>query len=171
MMTRVDPMSKQWIVLYTKPRFEKKAHLGLCDLSIETYLPLQRVVKLWSDRKKRVEEPLFPGYVFVKVNERERLCALEAPGIVSCVSFNKRVAIVREVEIEGIRRLLGEGCPVEVLPRVLAGTRVKVIGGPLAGIEGVVTEVRGSSRFAVVVEVLRRSVVAEVPYECVDRIS
>jgi transcription elongation factor/antiterminator RfaH len=158
----MDQNSQRWYVLYTKPRFEKKVHLQLLQKQIESYLPLHKVTRRWSDRKKKVEEALFPNYIFVHTQEKERLASLETAGVVRCVSFGGRVAVVPDSEIQSLKRMLSEDQPVQVYPIVALGTKVRITRGPLSGVEGVLTEIRGMKRFALTIEALRRSVLMEI---------
>lgn len=113
-------MTKKWLALYTKPRWEKKVHLLLTQNGIETYCPLNKVKRKWSDRIKSVEEPLFKSYVFVKVTEEERTKVRLTNGVVNFVYWNKKPAIVREKEIETIKRFLNDHENVGVRPIELA---------------------------------------------------
>ena len=158
----LDPHIRRWFVLYTRARFEKTVDRQLLDEQIESYLPSQTVIKRWSDRKKKIEQPLFPGYVFIHTTEKERLSAVAASGVVRCVMFNNKVAVVRDVEIENIKRLLGKGHTVEVHPSLPVGTRVRIVRGLLAGIEGILTDISGKRKFAVTLEALNRSVLTEI---------
>lgn len=158
----VEQEHRRWVVLYTRPRHEKKVHDQLCRGLFECYLPLYMRVRQWSDRKKEVAEPLFPCYVFIHTTERERLAAIQTSGVVRCLMMNRKVAVVQETEIENIKRLLNEQCMLEVHPSVVVGAKVKIVSGPLAGMEGIVTTIRGRQRFAVTIEALSRSIVVEV---------
>ncbi len=97
-----------WYVLYTKPKNEKKVAEQLADLGLEVYCPTVKTVKVWSDRKKKVSEPLFKSYVFVKVNESQRDDVFEAYGVVRYLFWLGKPAVVREEEIEAIRNFLSE---------------------------------------------------------------
>jgi transcription antitermination factor NusG len=156
---------RRWLVLHTKPRYERKVHWQLVRDQLECYLPLHTVVRHWSDRRKKIEEPLFPGYIFIHTTERERLAALQTYGVTRCVVFNGRAAVVRDVEIQNIRRLLEKPYVLEVYPSLVVGAKVKIVAGPFAGIEGIVTTVRGKRKFAVTVEALSRSVLVEISRE------
>lgn len=164
----MDAIVRHWHVLYTRPRFEKKIYEQLLQKHIESYLPIQKIVKRWSDRKKTVEEPLFTSYVFVHTDEKERLATLQTVGVVRCVSFGGKVAIVPDIQIENLKRMLGEGKPVEVYPTIPVGARVKIARGPLYGIEGVLADIRGSKRFALTIDVLRRSVLIDIGADSVE---
>ena len=116
-MKRVEPIDrdglKRWYALYTRSRHEKKVDYQLREKGIESYLPLQRVLRKWSDRKKWVEEPLFRCYVFVHVDPANRLRALQTFGVVRFVTFSDEPAVVRDDEIENIRRILRESPDAE----------------------------------------------------------
>jgi transcription antitermination factor NusG len=130
---------KNWYVFYTKSKFEKKIDASLVEKGIESFLPLITVVRRWSDRKKKVEEPLFKSYIFAHVNEKERLEVLQVQGVVKCISFRGRIAIVPDFQIEGIKRLLEHKADsLEVGECFNKGDRVRVITGSLKGLEGIV---------------------------------
>lgn len=146
-----------WYALYTRPRHEKTVRDQLTEKRIETYLPLRRVLRLWSDRKKWVEEPLFRSYLFVHTHEEARLMALRTPGAIRVVSFQGRPAKVRDEEIENIRWILKEIPDVETGDPVRLGDRVEVIRGPLSGLQGRLIQVHGSHRLVVLIESIRQA--------------
>ena len=113
-------MTKKWFAIYTKPRWEKKVYQLLVAKGVETYCPLNKVKKKWSDRIKTVEEPLFKSYVFVKVDDAERTKVRLTNGVVNFVYWNKKPAIIREKEIEIIKRFLNDHENVTVQPLELA---------------------------------------------------
>jgi len=113
-------MTKKWFAIYTKPRWEKKVYQLLVAKGVETYCPLNKVKKKWSDRIKTVEEPLFKSYVFVKVDDTERTKVRLTNGVVNFVYWNKKPAIIREKEIETIKRFLNDHENVTVHPLELA---------------------------------------------------
>jgi transcription antitermination factor NusG len=113
-------MTKKWFAIYTKPRWEKKVYQLLVAKGVETYCPLNKVKKKWSDRIKTVEEPLFKSYVFVKVDDTERTKVRLTNGVVNFVYWNKKPAIIREKEIETIKRFLNDHENVTVQPLELA---------------------------------------------------
>jgi transcription antitermination factor NusG len=133
----------KWYAIYTKPRWEKKVNKLLIDKGIETYCPLNKVRRKWSDRIKMVEEPLFKSYVFVKVHDGERSAVRMTEGVINFVYWNKKPAVVKEKEIVAIRRFLDEYDNVEVHSAdIKLDGRVRVVAGPLMDQEGKVTEVR-----------------------------
>jgi transcriptional antiterminator RfaH len=142
-----DPL---WVALYTKSRHEKKVEMQLMERKIPVYLPMKRTLKKWSDRKKWVEEPLFRSYIFVRGNAEERYRAVQCIGVVRQVTFNGKLAVVRDEEIEMIRRILADAPDTDSRPVSLSvGDDVEIETGPLAGLRGRLEEVRGETRFLV----------------------
>lgn len=139
-----DPI-KNWYAVYTLPRWEKKVTRTLDEKGYEAYCPLNRVVRQWSDRKKTVQEPLFKGYVFVQVSEKEKWTLKEIPGILNFVYWNGKPGIIREEEIQTIRRFLNEFTDVQITEcRLDVADRVKVKTGLLMNYEGTVIELHGN---------------------------
>ena len=100
-------LQQKWRVFYTQARAEKKCEQRLGQRGVEVYLPTHKVVRQWKDRKKKVVEPLFRNYIFVRVDEQERLHVLQTPGIVRCVSFGGTPAEVDESSRRHHQRLYG----------------------------------------------------------------
>jgi transcription antitermination factor NusG len=117
-----------------------------------------------------VEMPLFPGYIFCRVPQEQRLRALSAPGVASIVGFGGKDATVEEHEIEAVRRLLQSGAHIEPWPYVRAGHVVEIQAGPLSGMRGEVVREKGLWRLIVNVELLQRSVAAELGREMVKAV-
>lgn len=113
-------MSKQWHVVYTKPRWEKKVTRLLSEKQIEAYCPLNRVKKKWSDRIKTVEIPLFTSYVFVNIDESQKIKVRETEGVLNFIYTEHKPAIARDWEIEKIRRFLSEYEDVELVRQPVA---------------------------------------------------
>ena len=127
-----------WRVFYTKPRAEKRVSARLAAAGLDVFLPLRITLRQWSDRQQRVEVPLFPGYLFARVDERMRLAVLEDEGVVKTVHFGGTLAVVPDREIDLIRRLAGSAEHVEAVAREAfpVGAEVYVSRGPLAGVHG-----------------------------------
>ena len=100
--------NKKWYAVYTKPRWEKKVNKLLLEKNIESYCPLNKVNKKWSDRMKIVEEPLFKSYVFVRVEDEEQVKVRMTNGVVNFVYWQGKPAVVRDEEINVIRKFLNE---------------------------------------------------------------
>lgn len=129
----------RWYVFYTKPRWEKKIYEKLIAKDLEAYLPLIKVWRQWSDRKKLIEEPLFKSYIFAHVNEKGRLAVLQTEGVVRCVSFNGRIAVVPDEQIEYVKKIVEfKQDSLKVAEQIYRGVKVRVISGPLEGMEGYV---------------------------------
>ena len=136
-------MSAKWYAVYTRPRWEKKvAHL-LQGGGIESYCPLNKVRRKWSDRIKLVEEPLFKSYVFVKVDENDRTGVRMTDGVINFVYWDGKPAVVKEKEIEAIKLFLEEHENVSLVKMDLKpNDRVRIVSGPMMDNEGKVLEVK-----------------------------
>ena len=134
-----------WLVIYTKPRWEKKLADQLAAKGFEVYCPTQRVKRRWSDRSKWIDQPLFSSHIFVHLEPERRDAVYFTPGFVRFLFWNKRPAVVRDEEIATLRRWLNdfdhESISVEAYQH---GTSIKVQSGPLQGREATVLEQRGT---------------------------
>ncbi len=161
----------QWRVLYTKPRAEKRALEALKEKGYELYLPTVTTIKQWSDRRKKVEEPLFKSYLFIRATLAETMTAAQHPNIVTMVHFGRQPAIVRNEEIETIRLIVaGEEHVAVVTGKLEVGLRVRIVRGALRGRAGVLTEFRGTKRIAVEIESLGCSLLVEMQSGSVEEI-
>jgi transcription antitermination factor NusG len=153
---------RHWYAVYTRPRWEKKVFRLLCDKGIEAYCPLNRVRKKWSDRIKWVEEPLFKSYVFVKIGENETMQVRMISGIVNFVYWLGKPAIVKNKEIEDIRKFLNEHDEVEAVPLDLkAESLIRIRQGALMDKKGKVVKVF-NNKVRVVIESIGYSLVATI---------
>lgn len=154
-------MSK-WLAIYTKPRWEKKVHQLLTDKGIESYCPLNKVKRKWSDRIKTVEEPLFKSYVFVKVTDDDRTKVRLTNGVVNFVYWNGKPAIIREKEIQTIKRFLDEHESVQVRPmEFVVNQQVLITSGTFMDKRAVVVDVR-RKEVKVAIESLGQELVAYI---------
>lgn len=136
-------MTRKWLAVYTRPRWEKKVNKLLQEKGTESYCPLNKVRRKWSDRVKLVEEPLFKSYVFVKISDEDRTAVRMTPGVINFVYWEGKPAVIKEKEIATIRRFLDEYENVELQTMPLkVDQRVKVAHGPLMDQEGKVLELR-----------------------------
>ena len=134
--------SKKWFAVYTRPRWEKKVHKLLEEKGIESYCPLNKVHRKWSDRIKLIDEPLFKSYVFVKVNEEEKTPVRMTQGVVNFIYWLGKPAIIKEKEIEIIKKFLNDHQDVEVRSiDIKAGKKVMVESGIFMGKQGTVKKV------------------------------
>jgi transcription antitermination factor NusG len=159
--------SKRWFALRVKPRSEKIVATITRNKGFEEFLPLQQTHHRWSDRIKAVDLPLFPGYLFCRIDPQYRLPILTIPGALHFVGIGKAPVPVEDAEIEAIQATLQSGLPAEPWPYLNLGQRVQLESGPLAGIEGLLIEVRKQHRLVVSVSLLGRSVAVEIEREWV----
>ena len=137
--------NEQWYALYTKPRWEKKVARLLDQVGIENYCPINKVTRQWSDRKKVVLEPVFKGYVFVKIGETEKWDVKKVNGVLNYVYWLGKPATIREEEIMTIRKFLNEFNDVEVTDLSLkVNSPVRVKTGVLMNYQGVLIELIGN---------------------------
>jgi transcription antitermination factor NusG len=154
-----DP-KKNWYVVYTKPRWEKKVYALLTERRLEAYCPLNRVRKKWSDRVKWIEEPLFKSYVFVKVSEEDKARVRLVNGVVNFVYWLGKPAIVKEKEIEIIRKFLNEHDEVQAEPLALqTDARVTIRRGVFMDKEAKIVKVL-NNKVQVIIESIGYSLVA-----------
>jgi len=154
-------MSK-WLAIYTKPRWEKKVHQLLSAKGVESYCPLNKVKRKWSDRIKTVEEPLFKSYVFVKVTDDDRTKVRLTNGVVNFVYWNGKPAIIREKEIQIIKRFLDEHENVAVRPMEFAkNQQVVITSGTFMDKQAKVLDVR-KKEVKVAIESLGQELVAYI---------
>ena len=137
-------MKKQWYVLYTKARSEKKTALMLEKYGIEVYCPIIKEVRQWSDRKKTVEVPLFNSYIFVHLAPKERELVYAAPGVVRYLFWLNRPAIVKDQEIDTLKSWLSGEVLAAKVQTLKAGDRLSIHQGPFKGKEGVIQRVNAN---------------------------
>jgi transcriptional antiterminator RfaH len=156
-----------WYLLYTNPRAEKKAALELQKKGYEVFLPLQKTLKTWSDRKKWVEEPLFKSYLFIETElEANYYTILNTPGIVKFISFQSHPAIVDPREINLVKLLLGDNIAICVLnPQkpIFPGDEVSIIAGPLIGTTGKLISTRTGERVLIELQSMQQNILLQCP--------
>jgi transcriptional antiterminator RfaH len=127
-----------WFVIYTKSRNEKKVAELLQKNGVETFCPLVKLKKNWSDRKKIVETPLFNSYVFVNVSEKDRNVVFNVPGVIRYVFWLKKPAVARDSEIESLKAMLSETMDSFSIENYQIGDTIKISEGVFKGVEGVI---------------------------------
>jgi transcription antitermination factor NusG len=155
-------VTPQWYAACTRSNHEKCAATQLEQRSIEHFLPLYESVRKWKDRRKRLEFPLFPGYLFVRIPLAERLRVLLTPGVVRLVGFDNRPAALPDEEIEALRTVLAHGVHSEPHPYLSVGRRVRITRGALAGMEGMLVRKKGRVRLVLSINLIRQSAMIEV---------
>jgi len=151
-----------WLAAYVTARHEKKIALQLNRRSVPYLLPLYRSVRRWKDRRKELDLPLFPGYIFVNIAVKDRLRVQSVPGVVHFVHFNGQPAVIPQNEIDNLRRGLSTGSTVEPHPFLTVGRKVRVRSGAMAGLEGVLTRKKDKFRVVITIELIQRSLAVEV---------
>jgi transcription antitermination factor NusG len=158
----VAHLEPHWYVAQTYSRHEKRVAEQLNARGIENFLPLYETVSRWKDRRVRVQLPLFPGYVFVRVPLRERLRALEVPSVARLVGFGGLPVPMPNDEMEAMQNGLTGQLRAEPHPYLTVGRRLRINFGPLAGLQGILLRKKGSYRFVLSVELIQRSIVVDV---------
>ena len=156
-------LENRWYAARTKSRHEKKVADHLTGKGIISFLPLYRAQHRWKDRVAKVDLPLFPGYIFVQFALKERLKVLEIPGVANLVSFKGEPAALPDQEIETLRQGLSADLYAEPHPYLKVGRQVRIKGGPLRGLEGILERKKEDSfRVVISIDLIMRSVLVEV---------
>jgi transcription termination/antitermination protein NusG len=163
-------LDMKWYALYVVVRHEKKVQSALLRKNIQHYLPLKESLHWWKDRRKKVVLPLFPGYLFVHISMAERFSVLNTAGVVRLVATGDTPTPVSVDQIHAIKKLIENGIPFEEEIYSGIGKSVTVRRGPLRGIEGRILEVRGTCRLILSIDIIQRSVAAEVNLSDVEMI-
>src|SRR5438445_1345345 len=168
-ITDSDPMKlseayceSRWYAAYTRSNHEKRVSEQLGLSRVEHFLPLYTSMRRWKDRRIRLDMPLFPGYVFVRMALRDRLRVLQVPGVARLVGFNGTPVALPPDEIEALRASLVEGVKAQPHPYLVVGQRVSLRSGPLAGLSGILVRRKSGARLVVSVDLIQRSVALEI---------
>lgn len=159
-----------WCAIYTRHQHEKTIAQILSAKGLEVFLPLYHATRIWRDRTIHLQLPLFPCYLFLRGMKEQWLEVVTTRGIVSVLGINGKPATIAESEIESVRRLVEQGNRVEPHPFLRCGDRVRVITGPLQGLEGTLIRKKNFCRLVLSIEILERSAAVEVDVSAVERI-
>jgi len=151
-----------WYAAYTASRHEKTVAEHLRQREVECFLPLYETVHRWKNGRHRVQLPLFPSYVFVRMGVRDRLRVLQVPGLVQLVTFQASPAALPDSEIETLRGALESGVLAQPYRYLNVGSKVEICRGPLQGMTGILLRHQGQFRVVISVEMIMRSIVVEV---------
>lgn len=153
-----------WFAVRTRPRHEKKVNSELCEKGIHSFLPLHREKRRWSDRSQWVELPMFSQYVFVRMcgNGDSRIRVLQTTGVVQFVGSTVRGTPIPDDQIEGLRMIVSNRIPAAPHEFLRVGRRVRIRGGVLEGIEGVLSAIRNEKCLVVSVDVIQKSVAIRI---------
>ena len=160
----------KWYPVYTHPRAEKKAFEALNNKGIEVYLPLQRRLKQWSDRKKWVNEPFIKSYIFVRIREHEQTEVLMTKGVARFIYFSGKIASMPDRQINELKLLIASPYELEVTETDLQpGECITIKGGPLKGLKGEIISYRSQKQLAVRLENLGYSIIVNVSTSLIGR--
>jgi len=151
-----------WFAVLARTGRERTATLLLENAGFECYLPVSKFTRRWSDRVKEVEVPLFPGYLFCRMNPHNRLPVLITPGLIQIVGVGKTPIPVEEQEIAAIQRVGKIGLPTMPWPYLEVGHVVRIEEGPLEGMAGIVLKIKSGLKLVLSVSLLQRSVAVEI---------
>jgi transcription antitermination factor NusG len=161
-LTTVPDDYSRWYAVYTYPRHEKTVAEQLELKSVEAFLPTFVTENRWKDRRVRIQNPVFPGYVFTRINLSERNKVLAVTGVVRMLSFNGKPAPIDDSEIEAVKFCLERGATLEPHPFFEVGERVRVRSGMLEGLEGLVSRCKNERRLIIPISLINQSVAVEV---------
>ncbi|MHB8338541.1 MAG: UpxY family transcription antiterminator [Ignavibacteriaceae bacterium] len=162
-MSIITSNDKSWFALYTKSRSEFKAAEEIHSVGVEYYLPSITRVRQWSDRKKKITEPLLRGYIFIFADERERMISLEQESVVRCIFDFGRPAKIPEWQINNLRLFLNGQSDFLVNEGLIPGEKVLIKDGPFEGVIGTILDKGNEKSIAVSIDLLNRSIVALLP--------
>ena len=152
----------RWYAIYTCANHEKQVAAELNVRTIEHFLPLYSSMRRWKDRRVTLDLPLFPGYVFVRLALRERLRVVQIQSVVRLVGFGGLPTALPDTEMEIMRSGLSQRRSAEPHPFLTVGRRVRITGGPFAGLEGVLKRRKSGVRVVVSLDLIQRSVAVDV---------
>ena len=153
-----------WFALYTRPRSEFKAAEQLKSVDISYYLPTVTKTRQWSDRKKKVTEPVMRGYIFIFATESERLLSVEQYSVARCVFDRGRPAKIPDWQIENLKKILNREADVIVHDGLIPGRKVLIKDGPFEGVIGIIQEMdNGKNSLSVSIDLLNRSIITHLP--------
>jgi transcription antitermination factor NusG len=162
--TRAQVQPSQWFAVHTRSRHEKKIHAALKNEGLRTFLPLVSKVSKWTDRRVTVQLPLFPCYVFVNLSAApaERLQVLQTWGVLSFVGIQGRGIPIPDSQIEELQKVADNNVPVDPCAYLKVGQRVRVRGGCLDGIEGILAEKDGERKVVISVDAIEKSLAIHI---------
>jgi transcription termination/antitermination protein NusG len=167
----MDTLALRWVAVWTMSRHERLVRDHLLEKNVDVFLPLLVVPSTRKDRKKTIEIPVFPGYLFAHVQPDDGYAIKTTRGVVAIVGPSPlQHSFVSDGEIEAVRTMVESGLKVDPYPYLNVGTLIRVRNGPLLGLEGILVEKRGNFRVIVSVHLLGKSICAEVSADQLERI-
>lgn len=165
----IDP--PRWYAVYTYPRHEKSVMEHFESKSLEAFLPTFTAESRWKDRRVRLQTPVFPGYVFARINACHRNKILSSPGVIRMLCFNGMPAPIDDVEIESIKLCMEQGLVFEPCSFLEVGDRVRVKSGVLEGLEGYISRRKNDRRLIVPITLIHQSVTIEVDVQLLELVN
>jgi transcription antitermination factor NusG len=170
MILASDTSNYKWYPVYTQPRAEKKAYQALLNKGIETYLPLHRQLKQWSDRKKWVEEPFIKSYLFVRIASHTQPEVLMTKGVARFIYFSNKIAAMPNSQIEQLKLLMASPYDLEITEEALQpGEKIIIKAGPLKGLTGEIISYRSQKQLLLRLESLGCSIIVNVAASLINR--
>jgi len=153
---------KNWIAVYTKSRHEQIVINELSKKNIESYCPMFKERRQWSDRKKWVYFPLFRSYVFANIEIKENIYVLQTIGVNKIVKFQEKISIIPDQVIDNIKNIIEGEYNVEKADYFIKGDEVRVVSGPLKDLDGVVLDSRGTNKVIIKIEAIQQAFSVEI---------
>ena len=154
----------KWYAVYTRPRAEKLVYERLLEVEVETFLPMQKTYRVWSDRKKLVEKPLLSSYIFVNIKSHNFPKVYKIPGVVKFVTFEGVPASIPQKQIDNLRLLINSDAEIEVSSNKFEkGDNVEVISGSLIGLTGELIKIGTRNRVIVRIDRLDQNLILKIP--------
>ncbi len=155
---------EKWYAVYTRPRAEKQVYQRLIDEGVETFLPLQKTYRKWSDRKKLVEKPLLSSYIFVKSKRKNFPKVYKVNGVVKFVTFEGQPASIPQRQIDNLRLLINSDAEIEITSEKFApGDNVEVVSGSLIGLTGELIKIGSHNRVIIRIDRLDQNLILKIP--------
>ncbi|MEX0686525.1 MAG: UpxY family transcription antiterminator [Balneolales bacterium] len=166
---KIYKKNRKWLVFYTRSRAEKSCEIQIKNMEIEVFLPKCLEIRQWKDRKKELILPLFPNYIFARVDEAERIRVLECNGIVSNLSFNGQLVEMSSRDIDQIDIMQKQPSALEVVttPLPKLGETITIQQGPMSGLKGEIVDHYGSTHILVRIGSIKQAVKVKLPVKMV----
>lgn len=154
----------KWYVIYTRPRAEKQVNERLIEEGIETFLPLHKTFRVWSDRKKLVEKPLLSSYLFVFTNSKFFPVVFKTLGVVKFITFEGKPATIPQKQIDNLRLIIDSNAEIQVSGEIFEkGDNVEVTSGSLIGLTGELIKIGSRNRFVIRIDRLDQNLILKIP--------
>ena len=167
----MSPGEQAWYAVHTRSRHEKVVAEELCSREVECFLPLAERLSKWKDRRKLIQFPLFPGYLFVRVcMQQRRLDIVKVPSVVRIVGFGNVPEPISDNQIKAVMELVFHKMECDPYPYLVAGTRVRIVRGPLRGLQGSLVEKKKRFTFVLSIDLIQQAVACEIDAADVEEI-